>query len=151
MRRHPLVVALALSLGLCAVTATNTTAEAATHLAQAKARSAQRYLLALATQLVLFPQLGLEVSLGENLLIGSVFTLVSLVSMLGREEGQRQIASSLYDYVKVGGVWCYVYRVVDQFGQVIDIYVSRRRDLAAAECLFAHRAFGGRGLRRLDR
>jgi len=30
MRRHPLVVALALSLGLCAVTATNTTAQAAT-------------------------------------------------------------------------------------------------------------------------
>ena len=27
-------------------------------------------------------------------------------------------------YVKVGGVWRYVYRAVDQFGQVIDIYVS---------------------------
>jgi transposase-like protein len=35
-------------------------------------------------------------------------------------------------FVKVGGVWRYVYRAVDQFGQVIDIYVSRRRDLAAA-------------------
>ena len=28
-------------------------------------------------------------------------------------------------YVKVAGVWRYVYRAVDQFGQVIDVYVSR--------------------------
>ena len=27
-------------------------------------------------------------------------------------------------YVKVGGVWRYVYRAVDQHGQVIDVYVS---------------------------
>ena len=40
-------------------------------------------------------------------------------------------------YVKVAGVWRYVYRAVDQFGQVIDVYVSRRRDLAAARRFFA--------------
>jgi transposase, IS6 family len=34
-------------------------------------------------------------------------------------------------------VWRYVYRAVDQFGQVIDVYVSRRRDLAAARRFFA--------------
>ena len=39
-------------------------------------------------------------------------------------------------YVKVAGVWRYVYRAVDQFGQVIDVYVSRRRDLAAARRFF---------------
>ena len=39
-------------------------------------------------------------------------------------------------YVKVAGVWRYVYRAVDQFGQVIDIYVSRPRDLAAARRFF---------------
>jgi len=33
-------------------------------------------------------------------------------------------------YVKVAGQWRYVYRAVDQFGQVIDVYLSRRRDLA---------------------
>ena len=27
-------------------------------------------------------------------------------------------------YVKVAGVWRYVYRAVDQFGQVIDVFVS---------------------------
>src|SRR4249919_2614749 len=39
-------------------------------------------------------------------------------------------------YVKVGGVWRYIYRAVDQFGQVIDIYVSRRRDIASARRFF---------------
>jgi transposase, IS6 family len=39
-------------------------------------------------------------------------------------------------YVKVGGAWRYVYRAVDQFGQVIDVFVSRRRDLAAARGFF---------------
>ena len=39
-------------------------------------------------------------------------------------------------YVKVAGVWRYVYRAVDQHGQVIDVYVSRRRDIAAARTFF---------------
>jgi transposase, IS6 family len=29
-------------------------------------------------------------------------------------------------YVKVSGQWRYVYRAIDQVGQVIDVYVSRR-------------------------
>ncbi|MBV1855744.1 IS6 family transposase [Catellatospora tritici] len=39
-------------------------------------------------------------------------------------------------YVKVGGVWRYVYRAVDQHGQVIDVLVSVRRDAAAAHKFF---------------
>jgi transposase-like protein len=35
-------------------------------------------------------------------------------------------------YVKVSGVWRYVYRAVDQHGQVIDVLVSVRRDATAA-------------------
>jgi IS6 family transposase len=35
-------------------------------------------------------------------------------------------------YVKVAGVWRYVYRAVDQYGQVIDVLVSKRRNVAAA-------------------
>jgi transposase, IS6 family len=35
-------------------------------------------------------------------------------------------------YVKVNDVWRYVYRAVDQDGQVIDVLVSARRDAAAA-------------------
>jgi len=40
-------------------------------------------------------------------------------------------------YVKVSGAWRYVHRAVDQCGQVIDVYLSTRRDTAAARCLFA--------------
>lgn len=36
------------------------------------------YLVALMTQLLVFPAFGLQVSLGENLAIGLVFTVVSL-------------------------------------------------------------------------
>jgi transposase-like protein len=39
-------------------------------------------------------------------------------------------------YVKVAGRWMYLYRGVDQFGQVIDVYASRRRDSAAARMFF---------------
>ena len=39
-------------------------------------------------------------------------------------------------YVKVAGVWRYVYRAVDQHGQVIDVYVSTQRDIAAARTFF---------------
>jgi transposase-like protein len=35
-------------------------------------------------------------------------------------------------YVKVNGVWRYVYRAVDQYGQVIDVLLLPRRDAAAA-------------------
>jgi transposase-like protein len=39
-------------------------------------------------------------------------------------------------YVKVAGVWRFVYRAVDQHGQVVDVYVSARRDIAAARHFF---------------
>ena len=39
-------------------------------------------------------------------------------------------------YVKVAGIWRYVYRAVDGYGQVIDVYVSARRDIAAARSFF---------------
>jgi transposase, IS6 family len=31
-------------------------------------------------------------------------------------------------YVKVAGRWRYVYRAIDQYGQVIDVFVSTRRE-----------------------
>jgi transposase-like protein len=39
-------------------------------------------------------------------------------------------------YVKVAGRWRYVHRAIDQFGQVIDIFVSSRRDATAARRFF---------------
>jgi transposase, IS6 family len=34
-------------------------------------------------------------------------------------------------YVKVAGRWVYLYRAIDQYGQVIDVLLSEKRDLAA--------------------
>jgi transposase-like protein len=39
-------------------------------------------------------------------------------------------------YVKVAGRWVYLYRAVDQFGQVIDVYASAQRDSDAARRFF---------------
>src|SRR3954451_327806 len=39
-------------------------------------------------------------------------------------------------YVKVNGVWRYVYRAIDQYGQVIDVLVAARRDAVAARQFF---------------
>ncbi len=44
-------------------------------------------------------------------------------------------------YVKVAGQWRYVYRAIDQFGQVIDVFVSPQRDAKAAHRFF-QRAIG---------
>jgi IS6 family transposase len=39
-------------------------------------------------------------------------------------------------YVRVAGIWRYVYRAVDQYGHVIDVYVSKRRNVPAATRFF---------------
>jgi transposase-like protein len=44
-------------------------------------------------------------------------------------------------YVKVAGRWRYVYRAIDQFGQVIDVFVSAHRDAKAAR-RFLEQAIG---------
>jgi DDE domain len=44
-------------------------------------------------------------------------------------------------YVKVGGRWRCVYRAIDQFGQLIDVYVFPQRDAMAAHRFF-ERAIG---------
>ena len=40
-------------------------------------------------------------------------------------------------YVKVAGRWTYLYRAIDQHGQVVDIWLSRKRDLTAARAFFS--------------
>ena len=39
-------------------------------------------------------------------------------------------------YLKVAGRWVYLYRAIDQRGQVIDVLVSEKRDLAATRRFF---------------
>ena len=40
-------------------------------------------------------------------------------------------------YVKVSGRWSYLYRAIDQYGQLIDVLASPKRDLAATRRFFA--------------
>jgi len=40
-------------------------------------------------------------------------------------------------YLRVRGTWRYLFRAIDQFGQVIDVLLSPRRDIAAARRFFA--------------
>jgi transposase-like protein len=47
-------------------------------------------------------------------------------------------------YVKVAGRWRYVYRAIDQCGQIIDVAVSPRRDIQAWRRFFAA-ALGSHG------
>ena len=46
--------------------------------------------------------------------------------------------------MKAGGRWTYLYRDVDQHGQVIDVLASTRRDQAAARRFFAQALSHGR-------
>ena len=48
--------------------------------------------------------------------------------------GDRWFADETY--VKVAGRWAYLYRAIDQHGQVIDVLLSERRDLGAARRFF---------------
>jgi transposase-like protein len=55
--------------------------------------------------------------------------------------GRHRVGDRWYvdeTYVKVAGRWVYLYRAVDQFGQVIDVYASTRWDSEAARRFFRH-------------
>ncbi len=60
--------------------------------------------------------------------------------------GDRWFADETY--VKVAGRWCYLYRAIDQFGQVIDVMASQRWDLGAVRRFFTRALMAGPGRRR---
>src|SRR5947207_4052023 len=49
-------------------------------------------------------------------------------------------------YCRVRGSWAYLYRAIDQAGQVVDVYFGARRNAAAARAFFA-RAIGAADIR----
>jgi IS6 family transposase len=64
-------------------------------------------------------------------------SLPSLSRLLARARhapGDRWFVDETY--VKVAGRWTYLYRAIDQHGQVIDVLLSARRDLGAARGFF---------------
>src|SRR6266540_2731243 len=46
-------------------------------------------------------------------------------------------------YLKVGRTWRYLFRAIDQFGQVIDVFLSPRRDTSSARHFFERSAGPG--------
>jgi transposase-like protein len=48
-------------------------------------------------------------------------------------------------YLKVAGRWVYLYRAIDQHGQVIDVLAAPKRDLAATRRFFARALHVARG------
>jgi transposase-like protein len=48
-------------------------------------------------------------------------------------------------YVRLGGRWAYVYRAIDEDGQIVDVYFTERRNAAAAQAFF-EQAIGGTGV-----
>jgi transposase-like protein len=49
-------------------------------------------------------------------------------------------------YVRVAGRWAYLYRAADEHGQVVDVLLRERRDLASARAIF-EQAIAQRGVR----
>jgi IS6 family transposase len=45
-------------------------------------------------------------------------------------------------YLKVAGTWRYLYRAIDQFGQVVDVLLSTKRDARAARRFFTNAIVG---------
>ena len=43
-------------------------------------------------------------------------------------------------YLKIEGRWCYFYRAIDKEGNLIDVYLSDKRDLNAAKLFFIQAA-----------
>ena len=39
-------------------------------------------------------------------------------------------------YIKIGKRWYYLFRAIDEHGQIVDVYLSHRRDRAAAQAFF---------------
>jgi transposase-like protein len=79
--------------------------------------------------------------------LGSIYgeSVMRLVLRTGALQRRRaHVRDSIGDrwfvdetYVKITGVWRYVYRAIDQHGQVIDVLVSIRRDAVAARRFFS--------------
>jgi len=65
-----------------------------------------------------------------------------------RNNNKRQVGTSMRmdeTYIKIKGVWHYLYRAVDKEGKTIDFMLSKKRDEAAAKAFFI-KAFKHNGI-----
>ncbi len=61
-----------------------------------------------------------------------------LLARAGRRAATRPGARWWCDetYVRVGGIWAYLYRALDEHGEVVDVVLRTHRDLASARAFF---------------
>jgi transposase, IS6 family len=75
-------------------------------------------------------------------------TFGPLLAAAGRRQARRVGGRWYADetYVRVAGRWAYLYRAVDEHGQVVDVLLRAQRDLASARAFF-EQAITRRGVR----
>jgi transposase, IS6 family len=105
-----------------------------------------RYRLSLADVCDLLAERGIDVSARTVLTWAHRFgpLLAAAARTVARPVGRRWWADETY--VRVGGRWAYLYRAVDEHGQVVDVLLRERRDLASARAFF-DQAIARRGAR----
>src|SRR5262249_23308725 len=96
-----------------------------------------RFRLSLADVSDLLAERGIDVSPRTILTWVHTFgpLLAAAVRRAARPVGRRWYCDETY--VRVAGAWAYVYRAVDDYGQVVDVLLRARRDLASARAFFA--------------
>jgi len=65
--------------------------------------------------------------------------LAPMLSEILRKQRRGKIGRSWYSdetYRKVKGRWVYLYRAIDRDGNLVDVFLSKKRDRAAAEAFF---------------
>jgi transposase-like protein len=105
-----------------------------------------RYRLSVADVRDLLAERGIDVSARTVLTWAHRFgpLLAAAARRVARPVGRRWWADETY--VRVAGRWAYLYRAVDERGQVIDVLLRERRDLASARAFF-DQAIARRGVR----
>jgi transposase-like protein len=95
-----------------------------------------RYRLSFADLAELLAERGVHVHRSTNYLWVQRFTPLYQEAARPYRHAVRGIWHTDETYVKVAGEWRYVYRAIDELGQVIDTYVSKHRDADAATTFF---------------
>ena len=95
------------------------------------------YRLSTANILALLAERHIDVS--ARTILSWVHTFGPLLAAEGRRQA-RPLGTRWWceeTYVRVAGSWAYLYRAVDEQGQVVDVLLRSRRDLASARAFFA--------------
>jgi transposase-like protein len=80
-----------------------------------------------------------HVDVSARTILSWVHTFGPLLAAEGRRQA-RPLGTRWWcdeTYIRVGGAWAYLYRAVDEYGQIVDVLLRSRRDLASAKAFFA--------------